>query len=118
MKGIIKEKVVEIVCNEFGVTPNMLKQRSRQDPLPTVRAFIAHYLYRECGMFPREILPYTGHPIENRTVMYYYLGRKTLVERLSPFDKAMRRRMESINTKLSCLRHGPEAREIVELQGN
>lgn len=101
MKKITKEEIIEIVCQEFGITPGMLKLRSRRDPLPTARAFIAHFLYRELGMFPRDILPLTGHPLEKRTAVYHYLGRRTLIERTLPFNKALRRRMESISAMLA-----------------
>lgn len=100
MSRITKEEVVETICREFGITPEILKMRTRREPLPTVRAFIAHFLYRELGMFPRDILPLTGHPIEKRTAVYHYLGRKTLVERTIPYDREMRLKMESIHSKL------------------
>lgn len=101
MRKITKEEITEIVCREFGITTEMLGMRSRRAPLPTVRAFIAHFLYRELGMFPREILPFTGHPTEKRTAVYYYLGRKTLIERTAPFNKDMRLKMERISETLT-----------------
>lgn len=101
MSRMTKEEIVETICREFGITPEMLKMRSRREPLPTARAFIAHFLYRELGMFPRDILPLTGHPVEKRTAVYHYLGRKTLVERTVPYDRAMRLKLESIYAKLS-----------------
>ncbi len=100
MRKLTQEMIVETVCSEFGVTPDMLQLRSRRDPLPTVRALIAHYLYRELGMFPREILPYTGHPVNKRTAVYHYLGRRTLVERTAPYDKALRQKMDNIRIRL------------------
>lgn len=96
-----KEEVVRVTCREFGIEPDMLKLRLRREPLPFARAVIAHLLYRELGMLPREILPFIGHMPHNRTVIYHYIGRTTLVERLTPYNKALREKLANINQQLT-----------------
>lgn len=97
-----------MVCDECGITPEMLKMRSRREPLPMARALIAHFLYRELGMFPRDILSLTGHPVSKRTAVYHYLGRDTLIERRTPYDRDLRRKAEAIRVKLAlACGHGP-----------
>lgn len=103
MRKITQEEIIEITCREYGITSELLLTRSRRDPLPTVRAIIAHLLYRELGMFPRDILPLTGHPADHRTAVYYYLGRRTLVESRLPFNKELSNKFQNIRMAMDVL---------------
>lgn len=99
------EKIIEIVCGVCGIEPGDLKQRSRKEPLPTARALIAHYLYRELRMFPRDILPWIGYPVRGRTSVYHYIpGRHTLVEQRALYDRDLRHHLADIDSKLEQLK--------------
>lgn len=97
--------IIRIVCGVCGIRPEELENRSRKEPLPTARALIAHFLYRELNMMPREILPYIGYPSCTRTTVYYYLGRKTLVETRSPHQKDLRRKEEQVKAIIDALKN-------------
>lgn len=90
------EDIIQIVCDVCEITPDDLRKRSRKEPLPTARALIAHFLYRELNMMPREIFPLIGHPLYSRTASYYYLGRRTFVEERIPHQRTIREKAEQI----------------------
>lgn len=92
-----KEDIISIVCGACGIGPVDLQKRSRKEPLPTARALIAHYLYRELNMMPREIFPLIGC---DRSSVYHYLGRSTLVEHRGPFQKHLLSIKELIDNEL------------------
>lgn len=96
MGKMTKEEIINTVCEVCGVTVEQLRQRSRREPLPTARALISHFLHEELRMSPREILPFIGHSHINRTAIYHYLGKKTLVEKRLPFQKQLREKTEQI----------------------
>lgn len=100
-----KEDIINIVCEVCGINPQDLKQRSRKEPLPTARALIVHYLYREFRMFPRDISPLIGHPNYNRVSVYRYLpGGETLVEQRFPHDKYLRNHITEIDSRIQSLK--------------
>lgn len=85
-----QERIIEAVCEVCGIEPVQLKERSRKEPLPTARALIAHFLSNELKMTPRDIWPLIGKPHIHRTSVYHYLGKSTLVEQRTPFQKELR----------------------------
>ncbi len=92
--------VIDAVCEVCGISPGDLRKRSRAEPLPTARALVAHFLYRDIRLNPREILPLVCHPDYKRTAVYHYLGRRTLVEIKSPFQKELRLKVEAVRQRL------------------
>lgn len=95
------DEIIQIVCDVCGITVDDLKKRSRKEPIPTARALIAHFLHKELRMFPREILPLIGHPNYNRTAIYYYVGKKTLIESRMTYQRDLRDKFEIIEKILS-----------------
>ena len=96
-----KYDIINTVCEVFGVSHEDLKKRSRAEPLPTARAFIAHFLYTELRMSPREILSIIGNQNYRRTAIYHYIGRETLVEARLPFQKDLKHKVEQIKQMLT-----------------
>lgn len=94
------QTIINEVCAVCGITPQDLKKRTRAEPIPTARALIAHFLYREIRMTPRDIFLLIGAPGYNRTAIYHYIGRKTLIETRSPFQKELKIKTEQIKQRL------------------
>lgn len=90
------EKIIEIVCNVCGVAPADLQKRSRKEPLPTARALIAHFLYTENNIMPRQISQLVGHDGACRKFGYHYIGRSTWVNERSPYNRKLREMKERI----------------------
>lgn len=90
------DEIIRVVCEVCGITPDDLKKRSRKEPLPTARALIAHFLYTENNIMPREISTLVGHLGATRKVGYHYIGRTTWVNDRSPYDKSLREKKERI----------------------
>lgn len=109
-RAMTPEKIIEIVCDVCGITPGDLKKRSRKEPIPTARALIAHFLYRELNMMPRDISPLIGHPNYSRVSANYYLpsrwnGSHTYIEARSPYQRDLREKYEKIQEILIAERH-------------
>lgn len=101
-----KDDIIDIVCEVCEITRDDLKLRSRKEPLPTARALIAHYLYRELRMFPRDILPSIGYPHYSRVSVYHYIpGKRTLIEQRAMYNKLLLWQMTEIGSRLESLRH-------------
>lgn len=93
-----KDDVVQAVCEVCGIMPSDLRKRSRKEPLPTARALITHYLYRELNLSPRDIVSDICFPVYGRTAVYHYLPRgRTLIELQAAHNKALRATMERVD---------------------
>lgn len=90
------EDIIDVVCEVCVVTPADLKKRSRKEPLPTARALIAHFLYTELRIMPRQISQIVGHVGACRKFGYHYIGRSTWVNERSPYDRKLRELKERI----------------------
>ena len=100
-RAMTEDDIINAVCEVCGITPGDLKTRTRREPIPTARALIAHFLYRELHKDAREIVRYIGHPGVDRTSAYHYLpdrrkGKQTLVEDRMPYQKKLRKLKEEI----------------------
>lgn len=88
------ENIIQAVCGEYGVTPEEVLGRSREQVIADARMMAVYLAFRKCDL---TISGISKAFTRNHSTVCYCIHR---IEDLLTFDKPTKRHYESITAKL------------------